>query len=375
MALGFCPALLQHINNIAGNNAPAKKLHVAGFLAMLFCCANSSVSPLNDAYSGGHRRGITVKYRKRPTLADVQETDDCEINAQPGYLEWTVAALSHAQYSFHIADDLVAQYCEDASRMVTLGRPQTSAMQEVYELIVEGANVVLLKVNQKLIIAQATEFGVNTANGSSNGKYININQDSSKMILDNGIVDMLQDFQENEICGDPCIVGGGIFAAYEKALTFACCNQSGVDAGKVGLPRFFFDKQTNSLWGNNSVGVFAPGSVKFISRNKFVGPFSGLKGGSFFTTLPLPVNEFGCGDDCLRDLVFDLQLKYYDCRTEIAPGEYVDRGWQAIISKDFALWTQPDTAFTSGDPLYGTNGTLKYFFSNTAYGGASYAYA
>lgn len=157
-----------------------------------------------------------------------------------------------------------------------------------------------------------------------------------------------------------------------------CCNQSGVDQSRIGLPRFFFDKQTNSIWGNNSVGVFAPGSVKFITRNKFAGPFGGDKGTSYFTTLPLPVNEFGCADDCLRDLVFDLQLKYYDCPTVVVgPGGgniTIQRGWQAIISKSFALWVQPDTAFAAGDPLFGTNGTLKYFFTNNTFPGAAYAY-
>lgn len=375
MANGFCPYLLRHIKEIAGDNAPGRKMHVTGFLAMLFCCANSSVSPLNDSYQGGHQTSMVVKYRRRPLVSDVQTTDDCTINAQPGYLEWNVPALSHAQYSFHISDDQISKYCEDASRMVNLGQPATAAMQEVYDLIIEGANVVLKKINQVLVTSQATEFGVNVSNGSASGKIININQDGTKIILDNGIVDMMQDFQENEICGDPCIVGGGLFAAYDKAQALACCNSAGLDLSKTGLPRFFFDKDTQSIWGNNSIGVFAPGSVKFIGRNKYVGPFAGAKpGGSIFTTLPLPVQEFGCADDCLRDLVLDLQLKYYDCRTEVSEGVFVDRGWQAIISKDFALWTQPDNGFSDGDELEGTNGTLKYFIGNDAYNGPSYAY-
>lgn len=376
MALGFCPALLHHINDIAGNNAPSRKLNVAGFLAMLFCCANSSVSPLNDAFDNGHTRGMTVKYRLRPTLASVQTDDDCDINAQPGYLEWTVAALSHVQYSFHIADNLVAQYCEDASRMRSTGAPPTNVMQEVYELIVEGANVVLSKINQMLVTSMATEFGINTENGSANGKFININRDSSQMILNDGIIEMLQDFRENEICGEPCIVGGGLFSAYQIALQAACCNQAGQDARSLGVPRFFFDKQTTPIWGLNSIGVFAPGSVKFLSRNKFVGSFAGQKGTSFFATLPLPVNEFGCPQDCLSDLVFDIQLKYYDCPTTTTVNGVnttVQRGWQVIIGKDFALWVQPDSGYAAGDPLFGTNGTLKYFFSNTSYAGGSYA--
>lgn len=373
MAQGFCPALLRHINEIAGNNAPGRKMHVAGFLAALFCCQNSSVSPLNDQYQGGHQTSMTVKYRKRPTTSDVQTTDDCSINVQPGYLEWNVPSLQHAQYSFHISDDLISRYCQDASRMVSVGAPPSSVMNEVYDLIIEGANIVLKKINQVLVTLMATEFGANAATGSSSGKFININQDGNKLILDNGIVDMMQDLEENEICGDVCIVGGGLFAAYTKAQAIACCNAAGIDLSRAGIPTFHFDKDTQTIWGDNTIGVFAPGSVKFLGRNKYVGSFAGQKpGGSIFTTLPLPVNEFGCADDCLRDLVLDLQLKYYDCRTEVSDGVFVDRGWQAIISKDYGLWVQPDTAFNSSDELYRTNGTLKYFIGNSAYSGPAY---
>lgn len=374
MATGFCPNLLYHINEIAGENAPGRKMHVAGFLAMLFCCQNSSVSPINDAFNAGHQRGLQIKYRRRPILSDVQSDDNCDINTQPGYLEWSIPTLLHRQTSFHIADDLISNYCEDASRMQSTGEPPTQVMSEIYDTIIEHANILMRAINVAVVTAQATEFGENVTTGSSAGKYININRNGNDFALDDGIVEMMQDIQENEICGEPCMVGGGLYAAYDKARAIACCNNAGLNLGATGVPNFFFDKDTQSIWGQNTVGLFAPGSVKFVSRNKFTGNFSGQKGTSFYTTLPLPVNEFGCADDCLRDLVLDMQLKYFDCPTEVSPGLTVDRGYQVILSKDFALWTQPDNAFQAGDPLENTNGTLKYFISNTTYTGGAYGY-
>lgn len=367
--LGFCPAIMYHIEQIAESNAPARKMHVAGFLAMLFCCQNSSVSPISDNYQGGHQKALTITYRRRPVLTDVQSEDNCDINTQPGRLEWTVPALTHKQYSFHISDDLIRQYCIDASAMRNTGAPPTQVMQEVYDLIVEGANILLKAINQSLVIAMATEFGVNTTTGSSTGKVININRNGNDFALDDGIVEMMTDIQENEICGTPCYVGGGNFNAYTKAHALACCNQAGLNLNQADIPPFFFDKDTQTIWGQNTVGAFAPGSVKFISRNRYVGPFAGQRGISFFTTLPLPVQEFGCADDCLRDLVLDMQLRYNDC-----PVDDLDRGMQVILSKQFALWAQPDTAFSATDELFGTNGTLKYFVSNTTYSGGAYAY-
>lgn len=372
--LGFCPAIMYHIEQIAEQNAPGRKMHVAGFLAMLFCCQNSTVTPLNDAYQGGHQRGITVSYRRRPVLTDVGTEDDCTINTQPGKLEWNVPALSHRQYSFHIADNLIRQYCQDASNMMNAGAPPTQAMQEVYDLIVEGANIVLKAINRDLVTAQATEFGVNVTTGSSTGKVININRNGNDFALDDGVVEMMTDITENEICGEPCLVGGGLFNAYNQARALACCNQAGLNLGATGVPNFFFDKDTQTIWGANTVGLFAPGSVKFISRNRYVGGFAGARGTSFFTTLPLPVQEFGCADDCLRDLVLDMQIRYNDCPADDGQGGTIDRGIQVILSKQFALWSQPDNAFAATDELFGTNGMLKYFITNTTYTGGAYAY-
>jgi hypothetical protein len=258
--------------------------------------------------------------------------------------------------------------------MRNTGAPPTQVMQEVYDLIIEGANILLKAINRALVIAQATEFGVNTTTGSSTGKVININRNGNDFALDDGIVEMMTDQQENEICGVSCLVGGGLFNAYTRAHALACCNQAGLNLNAADIPPFFFDKDTQIIWGNNTVGSFAPGSVKFIGRNRYVGPFAGARGNSFFSTLPLPVNEFGCADDCLRDLVLDMQLKYNDCPVDDGQGGTIDRGMQVILSKQFALWSQPDNAFQATDELFGTNGILKYFITNTTYTGGAYAY-
>ena len=74
MATGYCPALLRQVTEVANGNSAVGKIHVAGFLKMLFCCQNSTVNPINDGYQdNSHRKTLTVAYRQRPTLAHVQE--------------------------------------------------------------------------------------------------------------------------------------------------------------------------------------------------------------------------------------------------------------------------------------------------------------
>lgn len=333
---------------------------------MTFCCQNSSVSPVNDGFSEGHQRTLTVSYTKRPLLSQVQDEDDCDINNLPTKSEWDLGAMRHKQYSFFVSDDLISRYCSEFSSSVGVGNPATSVMREHYDRILEGANILLKAINQDLVTLASTEFGTNVTTGSNAAKTINIAPTPS-LDLDAGIIQLLQDLQENEICGDPCIVGGGLFSAFDKSLLMACCNSAGFDYSRVGLPKFFFDKDSQSIWGSNQIGVFAPGSVKFISRNKYVGNFAGEKGNSMFFTIKLPTAEFGCAPECLDELVFDVQMKYIDCPTSISvngTAQTVNRGWQFIISKDYSLWVQPDDAYRVGDPLAGTNGALRYTITN-----------
>lgn len=376
MASGYCPALLRTIEEVAGDNAPSRKLHNAGFLAMLQCCQNSSVNPVNDAYDDfGHQRPLTVSYRQRPTLDDVQDEDNCDINRIPVKLEWNLPGLTFASSSFYLSDEELSKYCEDASRSRTIGAPPTQIAQEHYELFKETANIVMKKMNRDLVTDMATVFGENVTTGSATGKVLNISRDGDKFILDNGVIDMLRDFQENEICGEPCLVGGGLFSAYEMSRLAACCNAAGIDLSRIGIPRFFFDKDSQSIWGPDSVGAFAPGSVKLIERLKYKRFFARPKGASEFFTAALPIADFGCADPC-QITEFDIQLKGIDCPTEVEGPNgtiTVNRGWLVIVSKNYGLWVQPD-AYAAGDELSGTNGTLKYFFSNTTSDEPAYAY-
>lgn len=379
MALGYCPALLRHINEIAEGNSPSRKMHIAGFMQALFCCQNSTVSPINDGNpSNGGKQTLTVKYRQRPTSIHVQDEDNCELNRIPAYAEWTLPNMGFKSTSFFIADDTLKQYCADAFRARSVGQPPTRLMQEHWDLIVEHTNILMSEINKDLLGDMATQFGENVTTGTTSGKVININRNGDQVILDDGIIAMLRDIQENEICNSPCFVGGGLWSAWNMSQVMSCCNAAGMDLGKIGLPKFIFDKDTQTILGTNAAALLSPGSVKFIGRNEYVGDFAGRRGNSFFSTLPMPVEEFECNnDDCLRQLVFDLQIKYIDCPENIEVNNVstpVNRGWQVIISKRYALWVQPKTAYAAGDILADTNGTLKYFLSNSTYSGGAYGH-
>lgn len=369
MATGFCPALLRHIDEVAGENAPSRKLHVAGFTKMALCCQNSTANVINDGQEQGQTRPLTVAYQVRPLVSAVQTDESCENDATPGKLEWTLPGWTHRQYSFHIPDSTMRQYCIDALNPRRIGG--TTALNEVYENILAAANAVMGSMNRALVTSAATEFGVNAQTGAYGGSTININENGASLILTNGVTQLLTELEINQICGTPCIVGNGVWHNFMNARGYGQLglNAGGLNQAAGALPTFFYDRDTTSIWGANAIGVYAPGSVKLLTYDQFVGPaYAGLKGGSYFTNFTLPTEEFGCTDDCLGALSFDLQLRYLDCATD-----GMARGWQAIVSKKFALWVQPDNAYASGDPLFGTNGTLKYWIDNSTYTGDSYA--
>ena len=373
MATGYCPALLRQVTEVANGNSAVGKIHVAGFLKMLFCCQNSSVNPVNDGFQdNSHRKTLTVSYRQRPTLAHVQDEDDCDINRIPVKAEWTLPALNHKQTTFFLSDAEIQKYCDEASRTVMVGLPATAMMQEHYSIFIEHANILLKSINRALVTSMSTQFGKNVTTNSSFAKAINIARNGATINLTDGIIEMMNDLRDNEICDDPCMVGGGMMASYDMIKMAQGMSQSGIDASRLPIPSFWFDKDTQNIWGTDSVGVFAPGSVKFLGWNKYLGSFAGQKGSSIFFTAPFPVNEFtGCVDmlQCLRDLRLDIQMKYIDCPTVVDVNGVpttVNRGWQVILSKEFALWVQPagTNEYAAGDELYQTNGTLLYEISN-----------
>jgi len=379
MANGYCPALLEHINSIANCSSPGRKLTPAGFTKMLLNFQNSLASPVNNGYDSatGHERTLTVWYRKRPLASDVKDEEDCEVDIIPARLEWQLPNLLYREFSFFLNDTEIQKYCSDASNTVSAGRPATPFMQEHFDYFVSAANAILKSINQALLTEMSTKFGDNVTIGGSDGKIININSGGANWTLDDGIISLLSDLRENEICENISIVGGGLYSAFDIAQMAACCNAAGFDASRFGMPKFYFDKDSQPIWGTNAIGVFAQDSAKFLSKLRFVRAFSGQHGGSYFFTMPLPVNEYCCLDDNMSDLIFDIQMRYIDCPSTIdvnGTPTSVGRGWQIIVSKTFGLWVTPTDAYNAGDDLEGTNGTLKYFVTNEATSPGAYPY-
>lgn len=375
MANGYCPSFLLHMEALAGCN-PAKKLGPKGFLqAVLSQMDDSVTASLNDRYTGGHTRSATVAYRTRPLASSVLDTlPDCETALTPAYNEFNLPSLLNRSISFWVPDSLLRQYCADVSQYVTINgntttmNKETAVMKEVYSMLVEYAGALTSSINTALVTQQATAFGTNTVTGVATSTALTFDLNTNGM--QDAFVRLMSDLRENEICDTEGLsfVGNGPFSNLDLIRQWFANGPADNGINKAALmnsfPNVFFDKDTRTLWGANQIGVFEKGSLALINYPQYVGHFARRLANSEYFTMNMPIDEFCCPQQYLDRLQFDVQIKEMDCAPELAingaaaaaqgPGVMVMLSWQG------SLFTRPTTLYAVGDPLAGTNGTLRY---------------
>lgn len=366
MATGFCPYLLTHINEVAKSANPMYKVRPTGFLGML----KSEMTPgsLKVDSGNGHKKTVQVKYKNRFRIADTDTTASCDNVLVPAWKETTVGLTKFRQLAIHIEDSVIAQYCDDASKMVSYGTPASQFMNEFYEsTILQGANALLGAVNRDLLNQMKANFGVHLATGTATAVTLNINKDSNTNLLTGGITKLLADYKRNQMSGRPLVVGSGLFLNHTLQMPFSTPMQNGLD-NKIaaGQYDFFYDEDASLQWGTDNIGVFERDSIQIVEYLQNRGSFAGDKGVSTFGTINIPMaTERG-----IIPIGFDYQFKYYDCPTTLTDAYAgtsvtVNRGWSLILSKTFDLFTIPTDAYQSGDELSGNRGSLRYNVTNT----------
>jgi len=315
----------------------------------------------------------------RTTEAQVSTTETCSVDFVPAYLETTVTVDNVAQTGVWVSDDVVRQYCEDASRTVAVGVPATQMMNEHLNSILHAMNGIYQKMEN--ILTDSVQWGVHQATGTAAAVTVNIEQDGTLNDLATGLTKLLMDAETNEFCGAPYMVGplGSKFHAFDMQRKYkALAPGEGFDPAMMAANSgyaFFASGQAASTWGNaNALGMFAQGSAHLIERLDNVGSFAGQRGSSFFTTIIDPRTQCWTPNG-LGNIQFDLQVKYIDCPDDLGRlngGGAIDpttldaaRGYALIIKKRYALFQTPTNAYSGADRLDGSNGSLLYTITNS----------
>lgn len=349
---GFVQALLINIGVIAGLDNPQYKITPVGFMQMLL--ENPTTAKISNAKEimDGKERDLKVRYAKRGLESDVSDTDDCETPTGLSYEETTIGRALFSKMGIFISDDDFRKYQDDAQRTLASGTPAVPLMVPLYEALLVKVNGLIQKMNYNLLAAQTSKWGKNAVTGSTNAQTVNF---GNSIDMQNGIIKLITDYQFNEGVEAPIIVGNGVIANYNIAQRLkTAADQYGYGSNQSF--KFYNDLRSTTAWGANHFGVFTPGMIGLVDFNKNVGPYAGEKGGSYFFTLPVPVQ---LANGQLSALVLDCQLKYQDCPVTV--GETTTpRGWNLIISKSYGLFNAPTDMFAATDRLTGVNGALHY---------------
>ena len=370
MALGYCPAVLNHMKYIIGENAPEHKITPSGFLkAALEKGANAT--PVQDALSlsnqAGHIKDLRLKYYNRTIPSQMSTSDNCDIDLVQAYDEITIDTTSIVKFGLHFDDSTIAKYCDEASRSVNIGGAPTPFMQEHLAGLMAAMNGFVSKIDQTLL--GQVVWGTNAVTGNNTAVGVNFNDDSTVNLFTEGYTKLLNDYALNEGQGTPIVVGSGLInAAMIQSKIAGLTQYSPLNNGAAANSfDYYHDINSQTSWGTNQFGVFMPGTFGLVELDRYRGFRAKKLGLSTFWNMAVPLNMPGA-DGLLQMMYIDFQLRELDCAQEATVGyetTTLDAGYSLIMSKRFALWQVPSDAFLAGDRLTGNNGSLRYTAANS----------
>lgn len=366
---GFAPYILGDLRNIALQNTPGTRIDPFGTLKHLYSQPQADILRLNTP--SGHKKRATVKYKKRLTVNETRTTKECDGVTVNPYIEKDITLSSTRQIGFCLEDDLVRQYQEAASQGVNIGDPSVTISNEMYQLILNGANAIMQGINQDLLADMITKLGTNVVTGtdlSAGADIINISKDATINDLSGGITEILSHYQEHGGVGTPVVVGGGLFNSMMINRGFQGAGQNGTNnSAALNNFNYMYDLDTQTLLGQNQILVLQPNAFALVDYFENVGRFVGPNmGDSKFGTLVLPMMDI-VGD--VVPIKFDYQLKWHDCAKSYTDDETAQilnggKGWVMWLRKCSGVCAIPDDAYRATDRLFGHRGALRYQITN-----------
>jgi len=365
MANGLAPYLLNDMKSLVGGAYPGHKVDLKGFLAML--TSGPGANPIQTSNLAGHKKEVRFWYRNRNTKPQTDTAASCDNVLTPARKEYTVSVGNTRQIAWHLPDELVASYMDEASARVNVpGGPIGGASAELIDIILSGANGILEGVNDDLL--GLITWGKNKVSGSNAAVTLNISADSGVQKLTTGFPKLLGDYKKNNLSGVPNIVGAGLFYSYMLSQPYKGLDQSGMNSMMAaGGVNFFADQDFADTVGADNIGVFEPGSIQMVEYLEYTGFKAGIKpGSSEFGVIALPAVA---SDGSLLPVKFDWQLKYIDCPTTLTDAysgstATYQKGWSFIMKKDFGLFQLPSDSYRQEDGNYSVNGALRYNVTN-----------
>lgn len=363
---GIAPYLLNDLKSTAGGAYPGYKVDLKGFLAML--TSGPGANPIQQGTVSGNKKTVTFWYRQRPTLSMTDTAAACDQLLTPARLESTVSVANVRQIAYHLSDELVASYTEEAAqRMANPGIPFSGgATNEMMDIIYSACNAILTGINRDLL--GLLTWGRNKVSGNNASTTVNIPQTLSQN-LGTGVAKLMSDYKSNNLMGTPNVVGAGLFYNYMLTQPYKGNDSIGMNSQiATGMMNFYPDQDFASVVGTNDIGIFEPGSLQMVEYLEYTGFKAGVKpGDSEFGVLVLPAVDTAGN---ILPVKLDYQLRYLPCATTLVDAysgqsTTFQKGWSLILKKNFGLFQLPSDSFRNDDGNIAVNGALRFTITNS----------
>lgn len=370
---GLAQAIILSAEAVYRGATPGKKITPYGYLQYLLGnnIPNVISSTIDDG--SGYIRDVIIRMMQRSGPGESVTVDDCSIQTTGAYLDVPVGTTLFRALGVTFQDDMIAKFMEDALAPKQVGKPATTIMQEVWDVILSKVNGLMADIDTDLTTIQSVNFGKNIVTGLNTAKNVNFTLDGTMNDLTTGMTGIMADAMNNEMMmNGASIVGNGIIINYALQQATKGFDQSGVNTKLMAIPDIKFDPVTSPVWGVNDFGLFEKDAVSFINICRFRGMKGGTKGNSYYFTLKLPVRD-SVGQGGYENLEFDVQLTYRECpgemqigpASDLNPPVLVGRGWNIILMSSYQQVNIPINAYKANDRLFGNNGTYLFHATNT----------
>jgi hypothetical protein len=338
---GKCLNELMMLKDLKGGDfSAAKKRSKLGYLEAINSPLNMSVQNQIPTQQGSKKRVVEIRWRQRTIETQVleEESGTCTSTNFPDFNSELFEVSKYVEYKFALNTEEFKAVCEGRSKFI----------QDSIEL---SYDALAKTINRAALTEQATNFGINLRTGSSAASSIDVFPAATGAPNAAALQTLQADFEiENEMVGTPIWIGAGNIYKYWKTLEQACCNDAGINmldlSNSLGYAPFT-DTMMGSVFASaNDFMVMEQGSIQFVPFNDYVGEDETSAGSSVAR---------GRITDSKTGITYDIKVLQDDCSDD----------WVVKMSLHYDIFFQPQLAFQVDDPLYGTNGTLRYTAATT----------
>ena len=338
---GKCLNELMMLGDLKGGDfSAAKKRSKLGYLEAINSPLNMSIQNQIPTQQGSKKRVVEIRWRQRTIETQVLEAESgtCTSDNYPDFNSELFEVSKYVEYKFKLNTTEFKAVCEGRSKFI----------QDSIEL---SYDALAKTINRALLTEQTTNFGINLRTGSSAASSIEVFPAATGAPNAAALQTLQADFDiENEMVGTPIWIGAGNIYKYWKTLEQACCNDAGINmldlSNSLGYAPFT-DTMMGSVFANaNDFMVMEQGSIQFVPFNDYMGEDETSSGTSVAR---------GRITDTKTGLTYDIKVLQDDCSDD----------WVVKMSLHYDIFFQPGEAYQADDPLFGTNGTLRYTAATT----------